>query len=292
VSSGSKICPSELLDSLQSYSKQKTMQAPSIMSICKDTGLARNQVEHIVSALSTVEAEAAKEANGALQLAGDLEGDCCAVRKTYVGSANPHFQAEIMAARERWLAAQKKVTSAVRQKAKKLVWMLHVRVIGICQRGGNMAMQMLPYKLCPKGGRPVIESTQEIIDSKLLQDNVKARGKHTLHTDGCWSWPAARKKLGLKNMTSKRCNHSMRQYAHAVEDVPKSLSKITGTMSVDARWNSLQKFMPDGMKTRQTRQVNGDIEKRSWQWLWRHNMPDRSKLLEELGRACGLHRMK
>jgi hypothetical protein len=208
--------------------------------------------------------------------------------KVYVSSSNKNFTQEILEAKTRFLG--KKPSKVKKEEATKLVYILHHRIIGVCKRGGGLAIKMLPPKLVPKGGRPPVESAEEIKQSGLLR-RIPRRGKHVLHTDGAASWPKAIRELGLTGVLSRQCNHTMKKFSHPVETPPKH-SKLSGTMSVDGRWKSAQDFVPKQLAGKKDGNVNPGVERYVWSWLWRHNLADRKKLMEELGKLCKVEGMR
>ena len=138
--------------------------------------------------------------------------------------------------------AGRKVSSG--QGSRPPAYRLHVRVLGIVERNGKMALAMAPNKLVPKAGRPPVESTEEVLSSRLL-DRLHRRKKIVCFQDGAWAWTAALKKKGLdKRVICKVSKHYLKQFAHRVNNVPPGHSKIAGTMSIDSRWLSLQTYMP------------------------------------------------
>ena len=60
------------------------MKAPNVATVCKGTGFGKT--EHILGSSTAAEEAEARCNNAALVLAGDLEGDTMAVRKTYVSA--------------------------------------------------------------------------------------------------------------------------------------------------------------------------------------------------------------
>jgi hypothetical protein len=172
-------------------------------------------------------------------------------------------------------------------QSRKLVYWLHYRVLGLCQRNAGTVLKIIPVKLVPQGGRPPVESEEEIQKSNILE-HINKRGKHTLHSDGAHAWPAALRKVGRRGVVSKRCNHKMKQYCHPISDVPASRSKLTGTMCMDGRWYSLQQFKPRTLKTRLKHAVNPTLNAFMYQWLYRHNNlhSGKTNIIKALGLAC------
>ena len=59
-----------------------------------------------------------------------------------------------------------------------------------------MVLKEIPYKAVKGRSKPPPELTQEVLQSGVIH-KISRRGKHVLHSDGAWAYPAALKKMML-----------------------------------------------------------------------------------------------
>ena len=118
--------------------------------------------------------------------------------------------------------------------------------------------------------RPPQESWEEIKNSKLLSA-VSCRKPLAIYADGARAWAKAAKVLKIHCF---QVNHQHKEYASIIRKVPKGLSNISGTQTIDSDWKSLKAWLPK--EANKKGKVGGDdvthstkLEQRVWQWLWR-----------------------
>jgi hypothetical protein len=250
------------------------VNAASAADVCRHTGLGKFAVQNVHAALLRVESDAGQRASEQLKVSGDLEADATALRKTFVGHNNKDYKEEVALAKKRGSVGT--------------VYSLHLRVLGLCQRGGPLLLKILPHKLIKKGARPSPESTDEVMKSSILQ-HIKKRRSSVLFTDGAAAWPAALKKSKLSGVTCQQVRHKRGEFVKRVA-TSRSHSSLAGTQSLDARWKSLCDAIPTNVPTRPNRATSSRLFQYMWSWLWRHNMDVNADLLTELGKISAVTR--
>lgn len=92
-----------------------------------------------------------------------------------------------------------------------------------------------------------------------------------IYADGARAWSKAAKELKIPCF---QVNHQHKEYASIIHKVPKGLSNISGTQTIDSDWKSLKTWLPK--EANKKGKVAGDdvthstkLEQRVWQWLWR-----------------------
>ena len=88
--------------------------------------------------------------------------------------------------------------------------------------------------------RPLQESWEEIKNSKLLSA-VSGRKPVAIYADGARAWSKAAKELKIPCF---QVNHQHKEYASIIHKVPKGLSNISGTRTIDSDWKSLKTWLP------------------------------------------------
>ena len=116
---------------------------------------------------------------------------------------------------------------------------------------------------------PPQESWEEIQNSKLLSA-VNFKRPTAIYADGARAWSKAAKVLKVPCF---QVNHQHKEYASTIRKVPKGLSKISGTQTIDSDWKSLKCWLPkEASKKRGTGDLvthSSKLEQRVWQWMWR-----------------------
>jgi hypothetical protein len=158
------------------------------------------------------------------------------------------------------------------------VYSLHVRIAGLCERGGKFSIVRLPHKLVVKGGAPPPEAEDELVEAGLLRQIKKeARRKTPLFVDGCVSWKNAVRTLGLNHVQVISVSHSAKEYCLPKDGVV-GLSQLGGTQSIDCRWMHLDRYIGTHINTRSAdHSVNADLYMLMYSWLWRHNLSTAEK---------------
>lgn len=208
-----------------------------------------------------------------LSLKGNLEADATAIRKVYVSAQNPEYGHLL-----------RKFTQTRRPKA----FIVHLRVVGICERGGRVCLAPLPLKPLPLHARPCIESKQELYDSGLWR-NIATDQKSALFSDGCHSWKAMLEKAGLADQVLYRsCRHYIGEFVRKVP-MPKSLSNMAGTMAIDSCWKHMKRYIGGDLSNKVQKKINPRFLMFMWGWAYRHNLKGRQPIFvrKSLGKACG-----
>ena len=104
------------------------------------------------------------------------------MRRCYISAANPKFAASVKEAVSRHGGAKEKV------------YVLHIRITGLMQRGvGGVAVGFLDFKLVKKDASPPPEETEEVVRTGLLKQITHGGKASTLLTNGADALDAARK---------------------------------------------------------------------------------------------------
>jgi len=77
-------------------------------------------------------------------------------------------------------------------------------------------------------------------DSKLLSA-VNFERPTAIYADGARAWSKAAKVLKVPCF---QVNHQHKEYASTIHKVPKGLSNISGTQTIDSDWKSLKCWLP------------------------------------------------
>ena len=103
-----------------------------------------------------------------------------------------------------------------------------------------------------------------------------------IYADGARAWSKAARVLKVPCF---QVNHQHKEYASTIRKVPKGLSKISGTQTIDSDWKSLKCWLPkEASKKRGTVDLvthSSKLEQRVWQWMWR-----RTKLRGNNSETC------
>ena len=240
-------------------SKTRAVRASDLVQHC---GIAKTPAQTILNVLRGKEAEAGLRESRSLKLTGNLEGDGHGLRKTFISANNEHFAKEIKAAK------------ALHPNKEIKYFVLHVRLGGLCERGGRICIAPLSFKLVPPGARPPPESTIEIASSKLL-DRASQLKQLTIYSDGAHAWP---KCIGnYPKLRSVAVAHKKSQFVKVVRRKGGSSSRA-GTQSIDQLWRQLDSYIPKELKTKYKHQVNNELYTYVYSWVWRHNLGDANLL--------------
>ena len=272
--------PQELLEVLQCYASLPRDKQPCPRHIHRMTGLGRHRIASVCSTLRAMEAKAGRESSKNVVLEGDIEGDATSVRKTFIAGRNKHYADLVQKIRRKHPPVQ----------GQPEVYRMDIRAVGICVRGGQMAMVFLPPRLVQKSSVPPMETTEEVLQSNLL-DQIPKRRKVILFSDGAGAWPAALTKKNMKFTHNEQVVHCKKQFVAYVQKPVRGHSKVAGTMSIDSRWGHVKTWLPRQLHTKQhggskTGSLNPEIEETAFAWLWRHNEPCQTSFIAALGKLC------
>ena len=148
------------------------------------------------------------------------------------------------------------------------VFRAHARLLGITKGGGQLAVQILPTRLIQKNAVPPVETAKEVMESGLINRIHKSKGS-VLHTDGACAGKAALKTLKSK-LKHHWTVHGRKEYIKHVQS-GRNLSGLTGTMSIDAAWSALKRFLPKSTNNKKNHKFNPAVWQLVWAWLWRFN---------------------
>ena len=142
-----------------------------------------------------------------------------------------------------------------------------------CPLGWHLSA-WLPHKLVHRSSPPPTEGVQEIQQSGLLhQIRRPMKGRLKLYLDGNTNWDTAAAAEGLHWIAPDHVVHKDKELCR--KNGKRHLD--SGTMSIDARWRSLDNFLPSGMNARsRDRQVNPWVKVLTYSWLCRHNSKERA----------------
>ena len=266
-----KLEPKRLLNLLKWRARQNFLEPVRAGDMTAQLGIRDGVARKINYVLLEAEGKAGLAAIDGIQLKGNLEGDAHALRQTWVSDKNEAtYGHELRAAR--------KNTKLELPKA----WKLHLRVVGIMERGGKLVLKRLDAKLVHPLAKPPVESYPELVASKLI-DHVQTGS--CLNTDGAWSWKryvATHK--GKKRILSRNVVHSKMEYVKKAAKV-RGLSALVGTQAIDRAWQSLDRFLPATMNSKRGMRVWSYVHA----WLWRRNLACRDGQVDwysEVGHAC------
>ena len=155
---------------------------------------------------AAIEAKAGRERSKTVLLEGDIEGDATSLRKTFIAGRNKHYVDLVQKIRRKHPPVKEQLE----------VYRMDIRSVGICVRGGPMAMVFLPPRLVQKSSVPPMETTEEVLQSNLL-DQIPKRRKVILFSDGAGAWPAALTKKGVKFTHNEQVVHCKKQFVAHVQ---------------------------------------------------------------------------
>ena len=167
------------------------------------------------------------------------------------------------------------------RRAEPRYWLLHVRLLGAVQRSDSRKLCIFPaeYKLTQPKAVPPTESTQEIVNSKLL---TKVKRNATLMADGNGAWSAAARSYPAKCFVVKHVKHSKAEF------VKKAVGqKSFGTQTLDRCWDVLKRAVPTEVGSRRKDAASDTFRVLTYVYAatWRRQLAD-ANLLEELGSLC------
>ena len=140
--------PAEIYEFLVVYSRQSMLQRPTATDLNRILGWGRRKLGNMIDVCLKSESLLGFANNRKRILKNDTEVDAHALKRFYVSGRNPHFQ------------HLQKIYGAERGPE---VFQCHVRLAGICVRGGALCVSMLPSKLVSKKAPPPPESLQVFV---------------------------------------------------------------------------------------------------------------------------------
>lgn len=281
VFKGTRLGVSDLLRVITHYCRSNRSKAPLVTDAMAHLSLPRKAVENIHGTLRSVEAKAGAVVCRRAKLKGNLEGDAHAIRKVYVSAKNEHFKIEIAEALKRWKGHKKN-----KDKTPPKYWQGSLRLCGIKQRDGAVVIAVLPIKLTPPGAAPPPESTDEILESKLLT-RVDDKGFAILFSDGAKGWPKAIKQSGRRNIKNYAVSHKKFQFTAKLRKKPIGGSRTAGTQCIDRWWESLDSFIPSQLHAkRKGGGINEAITDYCFAFAWRSHLRADADMRASLGKIC------
>lgn len=277
---GTRLTLSKLLKTVTFYCRTNRSKAPLVTDAVSQLQLKRWQVENIFRTIRSAEAKAGVAFCGKKKVAGNVEGDAHGLRKMYISPKNEHFQQEIEDALKRWKAKRQN-----RGKAQPKYWQGYLRVAGVKQRDGAGVIAVLPVKLTPPAAAPPPETTEEILDSGLLE-NINAKKPSVLHSDGAKSWPKANKKVHGKKVEHAAVSHKNFQFVKRLrtKKQPVGGARSAGTQCIDRWWESLDAYVPKQLtsKTAKGGDINTALFDYCFSFVWRSQLPTSTNMREAI----------
>ena len=165
-----------------------------------------------------------------------------------------------------------------------------MRLVGLKQRDGKGVIAILPVKLVPPSGVPTAESTQEILQSGILS-NIKptSRRRTRLFSDGARGWPAALKKSRLASRIDHyHVRHNKHEYCKRVKTQKKSKPILAGTQCIDRFWQSLDKFIPAQIASKEGKGkgANERLLDYIFAFVWRSQLSPLADMRDAIGNIC------
>ena len=155
---------------------------------------------------------------------------------------------------------------AKKDYSKLKAWSLHVRMIGVTERGGKLVVRPLPDKLIAPASAPPPEAEAEIESTGIL--NVVSK-KAILYTDGAPGWPKAAKRL-RRDIKVRQVSHKKQEMVRRVR--MNSHVRMAGTQTIDSTWKHLDRYVPATLKVK----IHGKVNPLLWQYVysfvWRRNI--------------------
>jgi len=255
---GTKLTLDRLAAVLDYYVSDRHTHATRVYDVSSQCKVGDKAAGRVLGVLRQLEAEAGMRQSQALLLEGDLEGDAHGLRQCWVSTKNKKFEKEVNAA--------KRCHPGKRPK----VWKLHVRVAGLCQRDGLLALEPVQHKLVLPGGAPPPEDTEEVRATGLLKQ-AKPRASVVVFADGAPAWKEVVTKDFPHLFFPDQVVHSRHEFVKEVA-TPAGHSSLAGTESIDQRWKRLDAYLPPEKHTKKDHEVDPSLWTYVYSWLWRHNL--------------------
>ena len=146
---GTRLTPNQLLEVLQTYLSLNVLSRPKAGDVNRSTGFGLKAVGHVIDVCLQAESLVSQKRNCSMVMKEDVEADAHAMRRFFISSQNTSF---------RKLLLEKGVEPGVGAAS---LWQCHVRLVGLCARGGRLCVAMLPAKLVSRKALPPPESLQD-----------------------------------------------------------------------------------------------------------------------------------
>ncbi|CAK0824867.1 unnamed protein product, partial [Prorocentrum cordatum] len=247
----------QLRSLLESYTGAAGQGSASARKAAKSAYCGYNVAHRLHRYLRGLEADAGDKENESMQLGGEIEpirnieGDGALVRKIRVSSKSTTWRTEIAEAKKRTIAHLRLKACRAKKRPCKFVepmhYMVHVRYVGLCERGGRVTAAPLPVRVVPPGTAPPPEAQGEDLKSGNMNRLVRKR-EVFLFSDGALAW------------------------SKIVEQRNKAGRNIALSAAMDSRWKYMKSHIPRTLKAAKGRAVNPELRTYIMSWQWRQNL--------------------
>ncbi|CAK0827210.1 unnamed protein product [Prorocentrum cordatum] len=273
----------QLRSLLESYTDAAGQGSASARKAAKSAYCGYKVAHRLHRYLRGLEADAGDKENESRQLGGEIEpirnveGDGALARKIRVISKSTTWRTEIAEAKKRTIAYLRLKACRAKKRSCKFVepkrYMVHVRYVGLCERGGRVAAAPLPVRVVPPGTAPPPEAQGEVLKSGIMNRLVRKK-KVFLFSDGALAWPKIveqQNKAG-RNFALSAVVHQKRQCTKLIAKKKRGQSRLAGTQAMYSRWKYMKSYIPRTLKAAKGRAVNPELRTYIMSWQWRQNL--------------------